>query len=273
MTPVLDVEGLTVSFNGARSPALDDFSLTMTSGEIVGLVGESGSGKSLFAFSVLRLEPAGARLSARRLHVGGTDMLRASPAERRSVRGRAASLIFQEPMTALSPTRRIGAQMADVLALAGLRGAAAKARAVTLLDRVEVPDPASILERYAFELSGGMRQRVLIAMAFAGEPRLVIADEITTAIDASTRVRVLDLLAERARTIDAAVLVISHDLGVIRHLCTRVLVVFRGRIVEQGRAETVIDRPSHPYTQMLMAALPERSAPGARLPVRDGGLS
>jgi peptide/nickel transport system ATP-binding protein len=270
MTSPLVIEDLTVRFDGQPSPALDGFSISLERGEIVGLVGESGSGKSMAAFSILRLEPPGARLTARRLEVDGTDMLTASATERRAVRGRRAGLIFQEPMTALSPTRRVGAQMADVLAHAGgLKGADARARAIALLDQVQVQEPASVLDKYPFELSGGMRQRVLIAMAFAGNPALVIADEITTAIDASARAKVLDLLAERAEVIKAAVLVISHDLGVIRHACSRVLVMLEGKVVEQGPTAQVMDNPAHPYTRMLLASLPERSEPGTRLPVRE----
>jgi peptide/nickel transport system ATP-binding protein len=172
-------------------------------------------------------------------------------------------MIFQEPMTALSPTRRVGDQMADLLiAHQGLSRADALTHAAGLLERVQIRNPRQVLRDYPFQLSGGMRQRVLIAMAFAGRPRLVIADEITTAIDATVGRAVLDLLADWARDIDAAILFISHDLALVGRFCQRVVVMQAGRIVEEGPADRVIQSPQHPYTRLLRAALPELGKPG-----------
>lgn len=261
MSLPLEIQNLSVRFPGGAAPALSDFNLTLQPGEIVGLAGESGSGKSLAAFCALGLPPPNAAVAARRLRVDGIDML-GDERRRRSVRGARAAIIFQEPMSALSPTLRIGRQMRDVLeAHAGLRGAAAKAEALRLLHNVQIHDPELVLARFPFELSGGMLQRVLIAMAFATRPALVIADEITTAIDASTRGAILDLLTGVARGAGSAVLMISHDLGVIRRTCDRLVVLRSGQIIEEGPTDRVLEAPERDYTRALLAALPDRHPP------------
>ncbi|HEY0300077.1 MAG TPA: ABC transporter ATP-binding protein [Rhizomicrobium sp.] len=270
MTPALEIEDLNIRFAQAPEPALANFNLRVARGEIVGLVGESGSGKTLAGSSILRLEPAGADFRATRLAVDGVDMLAASAAARQNLRGARAALIFQEPAAALSPVRRIGDQICDVLHRhERLSHRAAREKAVALLADMQIEAPQAVFGRYPFELSGGMCQRVLIAMAFAGRPALIVADEITTAIDAELRVAILDLLLRHARAIGAAIVFISHDLGLVSRICSRVLVLRRGRVVEEGLTAQVLSHPADPYTRMLLAALPDRSPPDTHQPVTE----
>lgn len=260
--PVLEIADLHIRFSGAQANAVDRVSLSIAPDEVFGLVGESGSGKSLTASAALRLEPPTAQVTAARLEVCGLDLRAPRAADLRAVRGGLASMIFQEPMTALAPTRTIGAQMADAALAHGARSwRGALQDAGGDLANVNIKDPERVLRSFPHQLSGGMRQRVLIAMAFAGAPRLVIADEITTAIDPTTRVAVLDLLTTRAAQTRAAILFISHDLGAVARFCDRVGVMQSGRLVEVGAARAVIGAPEHPYTQRLKASLPGAGTP------------
>lgn len=265
---VLEMQNVAIRFSDDGPPALDDFSLTLRRGQIVGLIGESGSGKSLAGFATARLEPPAARLSAGKLTVGGVDLLKAPKTQLGAVRGRIIAHIFQEPMAAFSPTRKLGRQMADVLSAhqTGLDLKTALRQATDLLADVGIDAPSSAIEKYPFELSGGMLQRALIALAFAGAPQLVVADEITTAIDASTRQTVMDLVVKRAADVGAAVLFISHDLDAVRAVAPDVMVLYRGRVLESGPTQGIIETPFHPYTEMLLSSIPGRSVPGTPLP-------
>lgn len=265
----LRVEGLSVRFPGAAAPAVDHVSLCIEAGERVGVVGESGSGKSMLGFALTRLTPPEAAVEADTIVIAGLDLTRPDKVALRAALGARIAYIFQEPLTALSPTRRIGDQIADVLLREGGSRAEAIARAALMLEKVRIDDARGVLKLYPHQLSGGMRQRVLIAMAFAFEPALVVADEITTAIDASVRGDILSMMREKAQDGGAAILFISHDLGVVRAFCDRLIVMYAGRVVETGPSRDVADAPAHPYTQMLVAALPTSSPARTPLPVSD----
>lgn len=247
---------------------LDNVSIEVAAGETVGLVGESGSGKSLTSLAAIGMLPGAARISGGAITCCGVDVRTADGATLRHLRGAKAALIFQDPMQALMPTRRVGQQLADVLtAHQGVKGPAAQRIGMDLFASMGLADPERIWRARPFELSGGQRQRALIAIALCADPSLVIADEVTTALDAAARADVLALIAGHVRKVGAGALIVSHDLGLIRGACDRVCVMHRGRVVEQGSAEQVIDRPAHAYTRMLLAALPDHSAPKTMLPV------
>jgi ABC-type dipeptide/oligopeptide/nickel transport system ATPase component len=257
--PLLDVQNLTVVFEGARSTltAVNDVSFQIGPGETVGLVGESGSGKSVTAFAVLRLLQPPGRISGGRVLFEGRDLLALSEREMREVRGARISLIFQEPMTALNPVMRVGDQIAEALRVHNIaRGTAAHDRAVELLNAVRIPDAARRARDYPHQLSGGMRQRVMIAIALACQPLLVIADEPTTALDVTIQAQVLELLRELKTEYNVAVLLITHDFGVIAEMADRVAVMYRGSIVEQGPVRQILRAPEHAYTRNLLAAIP-----------------
>ena len=253
--PLLDVQHLTVSF-GHGAPAVDDVSFQVAAGETLGVVGESGSGKSVTAFSILRLLQPPGRITAGRVLFEGRDLLTLSEAEMRDVRGARISLIFQEPMTALNPVMRVGDQIAEALLVHGRSKAEAHARAVELLDAVKIPDAARRARDYPHQLSGGMRQRAMIAIALACHPPLVIADEPTTALDVTIQAQVLDLLRELKARFNLALLLITHDFGVIAEMADRVVVMHRGRLVEEGPVRQILRAPVHAYTQSLLAAVP-----------------
>ena len=257
--PLLDVQHLTVTFGGpqATTCAVDDVSFHIGGGETVGLVGESGSGKSVTAFAILRLLQPPGRVTAGRVVFQGRDLLALPEREMRAVRGAGISLIFQEPMTALNPVMRVGDQIAEALTVHDLAsGAAASARAVALLEAVKIADPARRARDYPHQLSGGMRQRVMIAIALACRPPLVIADEPTTALDVTIQAQVLELLRELKARFNLAFLLITHDFGVIAEMADRVAVMHKGRIVEQGPVRQILREPSHEYTRSLLAAVP-----------------
>ncbi|NYI71853.1 peptide/nickel transport system ATP-binding protein [Naumannella cuiyingiana] len=252
---VLEVEGLTVTAGARR--LVDDVSFTVGRGERVGLIGESGSGKSLTALAALGLLADGLRAGGR-VGLAGFEgnLVEAGERARARIRGRLASMVFQEPMTALNPTMRIGDQVAEVMIIHRTRPdrAAARRRAVELLADVGLPDPAQAALAYPHQLSGGQRQRVVIAIALANDPELLIADEPTTALDVTVQARVLDLIRRGVAEHDAALLLITHDLGVVATVCERVLVMTEGRIVEAGAVGEVLARPQHTYTRKLLAA-------------------
>ncbi len=258
-TPLLDVEHLSVVFDTAAGPvvAVDDVSFSIAAGETLGLVGESGSGKSMTAFSVLRLLPPSGRVTAGRILFKGRDLLTLSEDAMRDVRGAGISLIFQEPMTALNPVMRVGEQIAEALTVHGIatRGAA-RAAAIELLDSVRIPDAARRVRDYPHQLSGGMRQRVMIAVALACRPPLVIADEPTTALDVTIQAQVLDLMRDLKTQFNLALLIITHDFGVIAEMADRVAVMYKGRIAEEGPVRQILRSPQHEYTRALLAAVP-----------------
>jgi ABC-type dipeptide/oligopeptide/nickel transport system ATPase component len=260
-TPLLDVQHLSVTFGGA-SPAVDDVSFQMAAGETLGLVGESGSGKSVTAFSILRLLQPPGRITGGTVLFQGRDLLTLREGEMREVRGAGISLIFQEPMTALNPVMRVGDQIAEALLVHGkATRAEARARAVELLEAVRIPDAARRVRDYPHQLSGGMRQRVMIAIALACQPPLIIADEPTTALDVTIQAQVLELLRDLKARYHLALLLITHDFGVIAEMADRVAVMFKGKIVEQGTVRDILRHPSHDYTRNLLAAVPGSGGP------------
>jgi peptide/nickel transport system ATP-binding protein len=251
--PLLSVENLSVVFPG--STAVHEASFAIEPGETLALVGESGCGKSVTAFSVMRLLPPNARIASGRILFDGRDLLTTSPSEMREIRGRLVSLIQQEPMTSLNPVLSIGAQVAEVLRRhETVSRKAARARVLELLDLVSIPDPHRRIDDYPHNLSGGMRQRVMIAMAVACHPKLIIADEPTTALDVTTQAQVLDLLDSLRRRLGMAVLLITHDLGVVAQWADRIAVMYAGRIVEQAAVRPFLARPLHPYSLGLLGA-------------------
>jgi peptide/nickel transport system ATP-binding protein len=253
---LLDIQHLSVTFGGV-SPAVDDVSFRIGSGETLGLVGESGSGKSVTAFSILRLLQPPGRIVGGAVNFQGRDLLALSEAEMRQVRGAGISLIFQEPMSALNPVMRVGDQIAEALLVHGKASrSAARERAVELLDAVKIPDAARRVRDYPHQLSGGMRQRVMIAIALACRPPLIIADEPTTALDVTIQAQVLDLLRELKTRYNLALLLITHDFGVIAEMADRVAVMFKGKLVEEGSVRDVLRQPAHEYTRNLLAAVP-----------------
>lgn len=268
MSALLAIESLTVTYGAV--PVVRDVSLTLAAGEVLGLVGESGSGKSTLGMAVLGLLDPAARVEAGRIILSSDDLLAFPPASRRALCGSTIALIPQEPMAALNPTLRIGRQLDLVLRRHG-KGNAPTRRSLAeeALASVMIADPSRILASYPFQLSGGQLQRVLIALAFALGPKLIIADEPTTALDMSAQGAVLDLLVARARDEGAGVLLISHNLPLVRHYADRVAVMRRGAIVEEGTAAEVLAAPVHAYTSALIAALPANTPPRTPLPVPE----
>ncbi|PYY81843.1 ABC transporter ATP-binding protein [Pseudomonas sp. TKO26] len=266
---VLNIDNLSLEFPAYRSnvQALNGVSLHVNPGEIVGVVGESGSGKSVTAMLSLRLLPERSyRITSGSLSLLGRDMLATPEKQLLQIRGRDAAMIFQEPMTALNPTRRIGRQMLDVIIHhQRLSQDQARAKAIALLRDMHIADPEQVLQAYPFELSGGMRQRVMIALAFSCDPQLLIADEPTTALDVTVQRQVLLLLREKARQRGTAILLITHDMAVVSQFCDRVYVMYTGAVVEQGSTAQVMLDPQHPYTRGLLSGLPEQVRPGEPL--------
>ncbi|SCG40727.1 dipeptide ABC transporter ATP-binding protein [Micromonospora humi] len=267
MAPLVEVEDLHVDFATPTGPvaAVRGVSLTVEAGECVAVVGESGSGKSVTARTLVGLAGPTARVRAARLALGGRDVRGLRPRQWRRVRGRLAGLVVQDALGSLDPLRTVGAEIGEVLATHGIVGRAERAgRAVRLLDQVHVPEPARRARQHPHQLSGGLRQRALIATAIAAEPALLIADEPTTALDVTVQAQILALLAER-RDAGQSLLLISHDLAVVGRLADRVLVMRDGEIVEQGPTARLLSAPAHPYTRQLLAAVPSASSRGRRL--------
>jgi peptide/nickel transport system ATP-binding protein len=273
---LLEVRDLAVEFETAsgRVRAVDSVSFDVAAGSALGLVGESGCGKSLTALALLKLTPPHGRIAAGSVRFQGRDLLRLSDAELRKVRGASLALVFQEPAAALNPVYTVGDQIGEVLRVHGRADRrAARRRAIELLERVGIPDAARRAGAWPHELSGGMKQRVCIAMALACKPALLIADEPTTALDVTIQAQLLELLADLRRSEGLAILLISHDLGVVGELCDRVAVMYSGRIVERGPASELLERPRHPYTRGLLRSRPRLDAaraPDGRLPAIPG---
>jgi oligopeptide/dipeptide ABC transporter ATP-binding protein len=258
--PLLSIQNLVVRFDTDRGPlrAVDEVSFDVPEGQTVALVGESGSGKSVTALSILRLiaSPPGT-VERGKILLGGRDLLTLPEREMRKIRGKQVSIVFQEPMTSLNPVYTVGAQIAEVIRLhEEASRAEARARAVEMLKLVGIPSPAERADAYPHELSGGMRQRVLIAMALACRPRLLIADEPTTALDVSVQAQVLELLARRKAESQMSLLFITHDLGVVAEIANEVVVLYAGRVVESAKVEAIFADPRHPYTRGLLASAP-----------------
>lgn len=265
---LLEVDDLRLGFQAGRQPlcAVDGVSFRIARGETFALLGESGCGKSVTAQGILRLLPAAGRVLGGSVRYDGTDLLALPEVAMRAYRGGKIAMIFQEPSTSLNPVLTVGQQIAEVLAHhLALRGAAARARSQELLEQVGIADPARRLDEYPFQLSGGMQQRVMIAIALAGEPELLIADEPTTALDVTMQAQILDLLAQLQAERGMAILLITHDLGVVARLAQRIGVMYAGELVEIAGREQFFAQPAHPYTQALFAALPDAGRRGAPL--------
>jgi peptide/nickel transport system ATP-binding protein len=265
--PRLAIEALgAISLRAGGAPILRGVSLTVDTGEVHGLVGESGAGKSTIAKAILGIVPSQVKISGGRIVFEGRDLLALSASELRAILGRDITLVPQDPSTALNPSRRIDAQMTDGLRLKrGLSMKEARLRARALLAEVQIRDPERVLSSYPHQLSGGMRQRVLIAAAFALEPKLVIADEPTTALDVTVQKQILRLIRALQERHGTSVLFVSHDLGVVAQICDRVSVLYMGKVVEQGGTADILQNPQHPYTQALLAANPRYDRPDTGL--------
>ncbi|TAK15360.1 MAG: ABC transporter ATP-binding protein [Acidobacteria bacterium] len=248
---------------GVQAAAVSDVSFAVSRGQTLCLVGESGSGKSVTALSIIRLVQPPGRISSGRVLFDGRDLLQLPESEMERVRGRRIGFVFQEPMIALDPVYTIGFQIRETLEVHGLaKGAAARRRAIELLEAVRVPDPARRAGEYPHQLSGGLRQRAMIALAIAAEPALVIADEPTTALDVTVQAEILDLLRDMRRQFSLSLLLITHDLGVVAEMADHVAVMYGGRIVEQAPVSALLAAPNHPYTRGLLACLPGRAGSG-----------
>jgi peptide/nickel transport system permease protein len=271
---LLSIENLHVVFDETAGPTtvLDDVSLVVRAGETVGLVGESGCGKTMTAMAVLGLLPGAGRIDAGRIVFDGRDLASLSDQQLERIRGRQIGLISQEPMISLNPAFRIGWQIAQAIRThhPDVTRRQARQRAIELLGRVHLPDPEQVARRYPHELSGGMAQRVAIARALAGDPRLLIADEPTTALDVTVQAEILDLLRELQQTQNMAILLVTHDWGVVADLCDRAVVMYAGQVVEHAGIAPIFHHPLHPYTSALLAANPHASETGGMLPTVEG---
>ena len=265
--PRLAIEALSaISLRDGNRPILRRVSLAVATGEVHGLVGESGAGKSTIAKAILGIIPSQVKVTDGRIGFEGRDLLSLSPKDLRAVLGRDIALVPQDPSTALNPSRRIDAQMTDGLRLKrGLSAKQARLRAHALLEEVQIRDPERVLDSYPHQLSGGMRQRVLIAAAFALEPKLVIADEPTTALDVTVQKQILRLIRSLQERHGTSVLFVSHDLGVVAKICDRLTVLYMGKVMEQGSTADVLAGPRHPYTKALLAANPRYDRPDTGL--------
>jgi oligopeptide/dipeptide ABC transporter ATP-binding protein len=270
--PLLRVENLRTVFDVTPAPvvAVNDVSFEIHKGETLGLVGESGSGKSVTAFSLIQLVQEPGRVAGGRVYFQGKNLLTLPEDEMRKIRGAGIGFVFQEPMAALNPVMRVGAHIAEALIVHGLASRSdARARAIELLRAVKIVDAEKRVDDYPHQLSGGMRQRVMMAIALACRPPLVIADEPTTALDVTVQAQILELLRDMKREFDLSLLLITHDLGVIAETADRVAVMYAGRIVEQGPVREIFRNPKHPYTRGLLASIPGGAA-GSRLKAIEG---
>ena len=266
---LLQVEGLVTSFPGARGarlPVVDRVDVAVARGETVALVGESGCGKSMTALSIVGLVPKPGRIDAGSVRMAGRELRGLPVTELRRVRGAEIAMIFQEPATSLNPVQRVGAQVVEAITLhETIARGEARRHALGLFEQVGIPDPGARFAAYPHQLSGGLKQRVMIAIALAARPQLLIADEPTTALDVTIQAQILDLLRGLARDTGTAILLITHDLGVVNEVADRVAVMYAGRVVEEGSRAAVLGAPRHPYTQGLLRSMPARVLPGSRL--------
>jgi len=272
--PVLEVRDLKTWFDTESGlfRAVDGVSFSVGKGQTVGLVGESGCGKSVTSLSIMGLIPMPpGRIAAGEVRLEGRDVLRLKPDERRSLRGRKMSMIFQEPMTSLNPVHTVGAQIVEAIRVhTPLSADAARTRAIETLELVRIPSAATRFDDFPHALSGGMRQRIMLAMALACEPALLIADEPTTALDVTIQAQILDLLRDLQSRLGMAILIITHDLGVIAELASEVLVMYAGRIVESAPVRALFGDPQHPYTIGLLGSIPRLDANRDRLATIEG---
>jgi oligopeptide/dipeptide ABC transporter ATP-binding protein len=270
---LLQVEALTTTLVGTGASVLEDVSFSVEAGETLCVVGESGSGKSMLALAIMGLLPPAIRIARGAIRLRGEDLTTLPPAEWRARRGRDLAMIFQEPMTALNPVMRAGAQVTEVLRKRrGMADAAARAEALRLLARVGIPAPETRFQAYPHELSGGLRQRVMIAMALAAEARVLLADEPTTALDVTIQAQILDLLQDLRRERGLALVLITHDLGVVAEMADRVLVLYAGRTAEIAPVSELFDDPKHPYTRALLDSIPHLDGPRTRLASIEGAV-
>ncbi|MDD2051909.1 ABC transporter ATP-binding protein [Pseudomonas putida] len=270
--PLLEINNLSVRFGDASAvPVVDGLSLSVERGEVLAIVGESGSGKSVTMMALMGLIDPPGKVSADALRFDGQDMLKLSGRQRRKIVGKDLAMVFQDPMTALNPSYTVGFQIEEVLRLhLKMSSRAARQRAIELLEKVEIPGAASRIHAYPHQLSGGMSQRVAIAMAIAGEPKLLIADEPTTALDVTIQAQIMDLLLNLQKEQDMGLVLITHDLAVVAETAQRVCVMYAGQAVEVGQVPGLFDAPAHPYSEALLAAIPEHSLGAARLTTLPG---
>lgn len=271
--PILDVRGLSISFRGRDgiTHVTRDISFTVAPGERVGVVGESGCGKSVTGLSLLRLLPEQTAIIEGEIRFDGRDLMSMRPRDIRAIRGRDISMIFQEPMTALDPVFTVGQQLIETLRTHyPVSPAEARERSIQALKDVGIPSPEQRVDEYPHQFSGGMRQRVMIAMALICKPKLIIADEPTTALDVTVQAQIIDLLKELSENTGAALLFITHDLGVVAETCSRMITMYAGEVVESAPVDDVLRRPGHPYTSGLLQSLPRLSDRGGRLPFIPG---
>ncbi|MFT4172519.1 MAG: ABC transporter ATP-binding protein [Rhodocyclaceae bacterium] len=267
-SPILSLQNLRVSFPGANGPVEAVRGVSFELGrEKLGIVGESGSGKSMTGRALLRLSPPAARVSADRLMLGDVDLLRASERQMNQIRGRRMGLIMQDPKYSLNPVVCVGEQVAEAYRIhTRCKSSVARERAIAMLEAVQIRDPQRVYKMYPHEMSGGMGQRIMIAMMLVSEPEVLIADEATSALDVTVRLEILQLLDDLVHKRGLGLIFISHDLNLVRRFCDRVIIMFRGRIVESLRAAELADA-EHPYTRGLLASMPRIHAPQRRLQV------
>lgn len=272
---VLEIDGLTTSFpiEGRDVPIVDGVSFTLRPGKCLALVGESGCGKSMTALSLLRLVPRPGKITGGEVRLDGHNILHKSIPQMRDLRGHEISMIFQEPMTSLNPVVRVGDQVVEALRLhERVSKRAARERGIALFKRVGIPDPEARFDTFPHQMSGGLKQRVMIAMALVTKPRVLLADEPTTALDVTIQAQIIELMRELQRDFETAILLITHDLGVVNQIADEIAVMYAGRIVEQGSRTSVLKSPLHPYTQGLIGALPGRVEPGEPLHEIEGAV-
>jgi len=276
MTELLQIEGLRTVFRTAMGQvaAVDGVSLSVGRGQTLGIVGESGCGKSMLSLSIMRLVPQPGRVAAGRILFDGQDLLTLSPDAMRAMRGRRIGMIFQEPMTSLNPVFSVGDQIIEAMRAHDRKASNAqlRARAVAALDRVRIPSAARRLDEYPHQMSGGMRQRVMIAMALACDPDLLIADEPTTALDVTVQAQILDLLRDLQEQSHMAIILITHDLGVVAEMADEVAVMYAGRVAERASGTDIFDDPQHPYTLGLLGSIPKLEEDRDRLLAIEGAV-